>query len=113
MQVYGINGNAQALENITNGFMTATAWQDSFSEGYNMVKMLDEIKTAGDAWQPKAAEVTAVLVTADNDLAEAATLDFVDARLPRVGPKPARMWRSLPSQRGEFISYETKSSHDC
>ena len=65
VKVYGINGNAQALENIKGGFMTATAWQDSFTEGYNMVKMLDEIKKAGDAWQPKAAEVTAVLVTAD------------------------------------------------
>ncbi len=65
VKVYGINGNAQALENIKNGFMTATAWQDSFSEGYNMVKMLDEIKKAGAAWQPKAAEVPAVLVTSD------------------------------------------------
>ena len=65
MKVYGINGNAQALENIRNGHMTATAWQDSFTEGYNMVKMLDEIKKAGDGWQAKAAEVTAVLVTKD------------------------------------------------
>ena len=65
VKVYGINGNAQALENIKNGFMTGTAWQDSFSEGYNMVKMLDEIKKAGAAWQPTAAEVPAVLVTAD------------------------------------------------
>ncbi|AZO00824.1 sugar ABC transporter substrate-binding protein [Mesorhizobium sp. M9A.F.Ca.ET.002.03.1.2] len=61
--VYGINGNAQALENIKNGFMTATAWQDSFTEGYNMVKMLKDIKDAGAAWQAKAAEVPAVLVT--------------------------------------------------
>ena len=61
--VYGINGNAQALENIKNGFMTATAWQDSFTEGYNMVKMLKDIKDAGGAWQAKAAEVPAVLVT--------------------------------------------------
>ena len=65
VKVYGINGNAQALENIKNGFMTATAWQDSFSEGYNMVKMLDDIKKAGAAWEPKAAEVPAVLVTSD------------------------------------------------
>jgi len=62
--VYGINGNAQALENIQGGHMTATAWQDSFTEGYNMVKMLDEILQTPD-WQPLAAEVPAVLVTAD------------------------------------------------
>ena len=45
--------------------MTATAWQDSFTEGYNMVKMLKEIKDAGSSWQPKAVEVPAVLVTKD------------------------------------------------
>jgi ribose transport system substrate-binding protein len=63
VKVYGINGNAQALENIKNGHMTATAWQDSFTEGYNMVKMLVDIKAAGKDWAPKAAEVSAVLVT--------------------------------------------------
>ncbi len=63
VKVYGVNGNAQALENIKNGYMTATAWQDSFTEGYNMVKMLKEIKDAGANWQPKAVEVPAVLVT--------------------------------------------------
>jgi ribose transport system substrate-binding protein len=66
VKVYGINGNAQALENIRNGHMTATAWQDSYTEGYNMVKMLDEIKKAGDGWQPKAAEVPAVVVAKDS-----------------------------------------------
>jgi len=65
VKVYGVNGNAQALENIKNGHMTATAWQDSFTEGYNMVKMLKEIKDAGSSWQPKAVEVPAVLVTKD------------------------------------------------
>ena len=66
VKVYGINGNAQALENIKNGFMTATAWQDSYTEGLNMINMIKEIKDAGDTWQPKAAEVPAVLVTQDN-----------------------------------------------
>jgi ribose transport system substrate-binding protein len=63
--VYGVNGNAQALENIKNGHMDATAWQDSFTEGYNMVKLLAEIKKAGADWKPKAVEVPAVLVTKD------------------------------------------------
>ncbi|RUT28255.1 sugar ABC transporter substrate-binding protein [Arsenicitalea aurantiaca] len=63
--VYGVNGNAQALENIRNGHMTATAWQDSYTEGYQMVKMLEEIIAAGDDWTPTAAEVPAVLVTQD------------------------------------------------
>ena len=64
--VYGVNGNAQALENIRGGHMTATAWQDSYTEGYNMVNLLQEIADAGDAWEPKAVEVPAVLVTQDN-----------------------------------------------
>jgi ribose transport system substrate-binding protein len=65
VMVYGVNGNAQALENIKNGHMNATAWQDSFTEGYNMVKLLAEIKKAGADWKPKAVEVPAVLVTKD------------------------------------------------
>lgn len=63
--VYGVNGNAQAIENIKNGHMTATAWEDSFTEGYNMVKLLADIKAAGADWKPKAVEVPAVLITKD------------------------------------------------
>jgi ribose transport system substrate-binding protein len=63
VKVYGVNGNAQALENVKNGHMTATAWEDSWSEGFQMVKLLKQIKAAGASWQPKAAEVPAVLVT--------------------------------------------------
>jgi len=65
VKVYGVNGNAQALENIRNGFMTATAWQDSYTEGFDMMKLLPEIQKAGADWQPKAVEVPAVLVTKD------------------------------------------------
>jgi ribose transport system substrate-binding protein len=65
VKVYGVNGNAQALENIKNGFMTATAWQDSYTEGYDMIKLLPDIQKAGASWQPKAVEVPAVLVTKD------------------------------------------------
>jgi ribose transport system substrate-binding protein len=63
--VYGVNGNAQAIENIKNGHMTATAWEDSYTEGYNMVKLLADIKKAGADWKPKAVEVPAVLITKD------------------------------------------------
>src|SRR5271154_5971051 len=66
VKVYGVNGNAQALENIKKGFMTATAWQDSFTEGANMIKLLPDIVKAGAGWAPKAVEVPAVLVTSDN-----------------------------------------------
>ena len=46
--------------------MTATAWEDSYTEGYQMVKMLKQIKAAGDGWTPKAAEVAASLITQAN-----------------------------------------------
>ena len=65
VKVYGINGNAQALENIKGGHMSATAWQDSYTEGNQMVRLLDEIVDAGEAWVPKAVEVPAVLVTGE------------------------------------------------
>ena len=63
VEVYGINGNAQALENIQGGHMAATAWQDSYTEGREMIAILQEIMDAGDAWMPEAREVPAVLVT--------------------------------------------------
>jgi ribose transport system substrate-binding protein len=66
VKVYGINGNAQALENIQKGYMTATAWQDSFTEGYNMLGIIEDAAKAGAAWQPKAVEVPAVVVTKDS-----------------------------------------------
>jgi ribose transport system substrate-binding protein len=66
VKVYGVNGNAQAIENIKNGHMAATAWEDSYTEGYQMVKLLKEIKAAGKDWKPKAAEVPAVLISQDN-----------------------------------------------
>jgi len=65
VKVYGINGNAQALENIQKGFMTATAWQDSFTEGYNMLGIIEDAMKAGGGWQAKAVEVPAVVVTKD------------------------------------------------
>ncbi|MEO8411271.1 MAG: sugar ABC transporter substrate-binding protein [Propionivibrio sp.] len=66
VKVYGVNGNAQALENIKNGHMHGSAWQDSYTEGLNMVNMLPKIIKAGDSWKPIADEVPAILVTPAN-----------------------------------------------
>lgn len=63
VKVYGQNGNAQALDAVKRGVMTATAWQDSYSEGKGLVAVLAEAMAAGDAWTPKAVEVPAVVVT--------------------------------------------------
>lgn len=64
--VYGQNGNADAIKAIREGWMTATAWQDSYSEGIKMVEVLKEAIEKGDDWEPIAAEITAVLITKDN-----------------------------------------------
>lgn len=66
IKVYGENGNAQALQAIKDGYMTATAWQDSYSEGIGMVEVLEEAIAAGASWEPKAVEVPAVVVTSAN-----------------------------------------------
>ena len=45
--------------------MTATAWQDSFTEGYNMVESSRRSIEAGARWEPKAVEVRRCVVTKD------------------------------------------------
>ena len=69
VQVYGVNGNAQALQNISEGFMTATAWEDAVQEGYDMTKLLPAIRKAGASWSPKAIEVSPLLIDEDNVVA--------------------------------------------
>ncbi len=64
--VYGQNGNADAIKAIQDGWMTATAWQDSYSEGVKMVQVLKEAIEKGDAWEPIAAEIPPVVITKDN-----------------------------------------------
>jgi ribose transport system substrate-binding protein len=66
VKVYGDNGNAQALDAIRRGYMTATAWQNSVAEGTRLVETLDEAIKAGASWQPKAVEVPPVVVTKAN-----------------------------------------------
>jgi ribose transport system substrate-binding protein len=64
--VYGQNGNADAIKAIKEGWMTATAWQDSYSEGMKMVDVIKQSIEKGAAWEPIAAEIPAVLINAQN-----------------------------------------------
>ena len=66
VKVYGINGNADAIVAVQDGFMTATAWQQSFEEGKLLVTTLKQAIDAGNTWEPKAVEIPAIVVTADN-----------------------------------------------
>ena len=79
VQVYGENGNAQAVEAIRRGQMTATAWQDSGTEGERLVDALDDALKAGASWQPKAVEVPPVVVT------QATVAAFVKAHPDALG----------------------------
>jgi len=63
--VYGENGNAEAIIAVRDGWMTATAWQNSYEEGKVMVDKFVEAIAAGDSWEPVAAEVPAVIIDAD------------------------------------------------
>lgn len=66
--VYGVNGNAEAILAVQNGWMTATAWQQSFEEGKLLVRTLkDAIDTveAGGTFEPIAVEIEAIVVNAD------------------------------------------------
>ena len=66
VRVYGENGNAQALAAIKSGTMTATAWQDSATEGTRLVEAIDAAIKQGSRWQPQTVDVPPVIVTRAN-----------------------------------------------
>ncbi len=63
VKVYGQNGNADAILAIRDGWMTATAWQDSYSEGLKMVEIFQQILAAGGKFEPIAAEIEPVIIS--------------------------------------------------
>jgi ribose transport system substrate-binding protein len=60
--VYGQNGQADAINNIKAGSMTATDWENSSVEGVQLVDTISQITSAGSNWKPKTIEVPGVLV---------------------------------------------------
>jgi len=67
--VYGVNGNAEAILNVQDGWMTATAWQQSYEEGKLLVATLKEASDAmdaGETFEPVSVEIPAIVVNADN-----------------------------------------------
>ena len=64
--VYGVGGNAQAIDAIRKGLMTATAWENTLAEGHAMFAVVLDILAAGRDWEPKVVEVPPVLVTLDD-----------------------------------------------
>jgi ribose transport system substrate-binding protein len=62
VKVYGENGNADAINAVKDGTMTATSYAQVEQEGKTMVQTLTEAIKAGKDWQPKAVEVPVIVV---------------------------------------------------
>jgi ribose transport system substrate-binding protein len=65
VEVYGTNGNVDAIVAVQDGWMTATAWAAVEEEGRVLVETLNEAIAAGDGWEPKAVEVPVKVVNAE------------------------------------------------
>jgi ribose transport system substrate-binding protein len=64
--VYGQNGNADAINAVREGTMTATSYAQVETEGKTMVQTISEAMKAGASWQPKAVEVPVIVVNKGN-----------------------------------------------
>lgn len=68
VKVYGENGNVAAILAIQEGWMRATAWQDSYSEGRQLVETFKEIMDLGaDPAQWTAVEKAVAPIVIDTD----------------------------------------------
>ena len=66
VRVYGQNGNADALQAILDGTMTATSWQSGYDEGIAAMEAIHEILEKGEEFEKTEEVVPVVVVTADN-----------------------------------------------
>ena len=66
VKVYGQNGNADALQAILDGTMTATSWQSGYDEGIAAMEAIHEILEKGEEYEKTEEVVPVVVVTADN-----------------------------------------------
>ncbi len=66
VQVYGQNGNQEAINAVKTGSMTATNYQNSTEEGRRLVQTIDQAVKAGDNWEPKNVTVPGTVVDSNN-----------------------------------------------
>lgn len=66
VKVYGQNGNADAINAVLDGTMTATSYAQVEEEGKVMFETLGQAMDAGAAWEPKAVEVPIIVVNSQN-----------------------------------------------
>ncbi|MCC8181234.1 MAG: sugar ABC transporter substrate-binding protein, partial [Planctomycetes bacterium] len=79
VMVYGQNGNIEAVVAVEEGWMTATAWEQSEEEGRVLVYSIKEALEAGDKWVAHAREVPVVVVNKDT------VADFIKERPEAAG----------------------------
>jgi ribose transport system substrate-binding protein len=77
VKVYGQNGNADAINAVKDGVMTATSYAQVEEEGKVMFQTLIDAMAAGASWQPKAVEVPVIVV--DNQGVEQFIKDHPEA----------------------------------
>lgn len=59
---YGVQGSKTAIAAITDGSLTATAFEDGYGEGKKMFDTLLETITAGSSWMPKTLNFTGEII---------------------------------------------------
>lgn len=64
--VYGMNGNADAISAIQDGWMTATCWESGYDEALAAIEAIHDILEQGDEYEPTEEVVPVVVITADN-----------------------------------------------
>ena len=66
VKVYGQNGNADAIQAILDGWMTATSWEDGYGEGVAAIEAIEKMEQQGEAFEKGAYEYPAVVVTKES-----------------------------------------------
>lgn len=66
VHIYGENGNADAIQAIKEGWMTATIWQDSYAEGKAAIAEFVLMLDLGDAYEKGFKEIPGIVVTSEN-----------------------------------------------
>lgn len=61
-----INGSPQAVQQVKDGDMTATAWQPAYEEGKQVFQAILDAQAAGASWTPKLISIPGTVVDSSN-----------------------------------------------
>ena len=66
VKVYGQNGNADAIQAVIDGTMTATSWESGYDEARAAINAIAEILEKGEAYEQTDETIPVVVITAEN-----------------------------------------------